>query len=583
MLVFGDRDHAVSAQAQEACLTAALDRAAGSTGLARHAALVGAFIAAGELVQGLADQSFAETGRDESAVEAAPAMGALMRLARAVVASWRSGFADSSVPDLGRGELAAVPCGTHLGIRRAEGYAFYALYPESYVEAALRSGLPATTRVIGIRSIGAGLGALVAAALGARPPWTLRPTGHPFRREVCPGPSIAAALAAEPEEPVAVVDEGPGLSGSSFGAVIDWLEAAGVSRRSIHLFPSHAGAPGPDASAAHRTRWAGLPKHVVEIDAWLLRSPVRAHRIETWLADLLGPLDGEPEELSAGAWRARSYLSEADWPACNLQQERRKFLVHARGTSFLARFAGLGAAGAEAFGRARQIAEAGFGPPVAGLVHGFLVECWLEASSLDQSPVARSGLIARLAEYLSFRSRHMPAPEGSGAALGTLFTMAVHNTREALGAAAADALAASLPLPQSFPPSRRVATDNRLLPHEWLVLPGGRLLKSDGFDHCAAHDLIGCQDIAWDVAGAAVELDLSPDETERLAAEIGRQAGFPVDRTLLAALRPCYLAFRMGACTLAAEALGGSEGARLSMAAHRYRACLREALPHAAA
>jgi hypothetical protein len=365
--------------------------------------------------------------------------------------------------------------------------------------------------------------------------------------------------------------------------VIDWLEAVGVAQHRIHLFPSHAGAPGPNASAAQRERWAALPRHVVESDEWLLRSPVRARRIETWLAHLLGPLDGAPEELSGGAWRARRYPSEAGWPASNLQQERRKFLVRAKGTPFLARFAGLGTAGAEAFGRARQLAEAGFGPPVAGLVHGFLVERWLEASSLDQSPLARPSLIARLVEYLAFRSRHMPAPDESGAPLGTLFTMAVHNTRQALGSAAGDALAESLPPPQSLPPPRRVATDNRLLPHEWLVLPGGRLLKSDGFDHCAAHDLIGCQDIAWDVAGAAVEFDLAPDETERLAAQIGQEAGLPVDRTLLASLRPCYLAFRMGACMLAAEALGGPEGARLSMAAHRYRAGLREALPHAAA
>jgi len=34
----------------------------------------------------------------------------------------------------------------------------------------------------------------------------------------------------------------------------------------------------------------------------------------------------------------------------------------------------------------------------------------------------------------------------------------------------------------------------------------------------AGHDLVGCQDIAWDVVGAAVELGLSQAEEERLAA-----------------------------------------------------------------
>lgn len=72
-------------------------------------------------------------------------------------------------------------------IRRPEGYAHYALYPESFLEAALRSGLTSETVVIGVRSIGVGLGALVAAALGSRPAYSLRPTGDPFRRHVLPG------------------------------------------------------------------------------------------------------------------------------------------------------------------------------------------------------------------------------------------------------------------------------------------------------------------------------------------------------------------------------------------------------------
>jgi hypothetical protein len=62
---------------------------------------------------------------------------------------------------------------------------------------------------------------------------------------------------------------------------------------------------------------------------------------------------------------------------------------------------------------------------------------------------------------------------------------------------------------------RRVQTDNKLPPWEWLLLPDGRVLKSDAIDHHQAHDLIGSQDIAW-VAGAIVELGISQQESLRL-------------------------------------------------------------------
>ena len=41
------------------------------------------------------------------------------------------------------------------------------------------------------------------------------------------------------------------------------------------------------------------------------------------------------------------------------------------------------------------------------------------------------------------------------------------------------------------------------------LLKDPTLLKTDALDHSEGHDLIGCQDIAWDVVGAATELELS--------------------------------------------------------------------------
>jgi hypothetical protein len=574
MLVFGDRQRRVETTFLEADVQTALQRSAVSdSGLSRHAALVDAFIAAAELVQGLADDAFRRSGCDRPDMVPTQAMGALMSLASSVVTSWRSGFAETAMPTLALG-WAGPP--RTVSTRTAEGYSFYALYPEGYAEAAFRSGLPPQTRIIGIRSIGTSLAAIVAAALGAPAPWTVRPKGHPFRREIAVDRELSKAVMPERDHLFAVVDEGPGLSGSSFGAVIDWLEACGVERCRIHVFPGHSGDLGPQAHVAHRERWATLPRHVVSFDELVLQSANPAHHLSHWLESLVGePAVGALEDISGGAWRARRYRDEADWPASNIQQERRKFLFSTGRGAFLARFVGLGEAGAAALCRAVSLSRAGFTPPVLGLVHGFLVERWLDGESLDESDALasdsdRQDLITRIAGYLAFRACHLPAPEGSGASLPELYEMAMRNAGLALGPDASRALAALLPEPECLPGLRRVATDNRLMLHEWIRSAGGPLLKTDGIDHCAAHDLIGCQDVAWDIAGAAEELELSPTEAEMLRTLVEHRTGWPVHRAILKTMRLCYLAFQLGASTLAAESLGGKEADRLTMAAHRY-------------
>jgi len=125
---------------------------------------------------------------------------------------------------------------------------------------------------------------------------------------------------------------------------------------------------------------------------------------------------------------------------------------------------------------------------------------------------------------------------------------------------------------------RRIETDNRMHPWEWLLV-GERLIKADALDHSAAHDLVGCQDVGWDIAGATVEFDLSEEEASRLCTIVERESGFPVMAEILAFMRPCYLAFQMGAHVMAAWSLGdGPEAGRLRRAADRYSALLREHL-----
>src|SRR4051794_26733771 len=95
--------------------------------------------------------------------------------------------------------------------------------------------------------------------------------------------------------------------------------------------------------------------------------------------------------------------------------------------------------------------------------------------------------------------------------------MARFNTAQLLGEEAAREIDRCLPqLDELQGFVRRVETDTLLHPWEWLRTPDGGLLKTDALDHHAGHDLIGCQDIAWDIAGAMVELDLSDSEEDRL-------------------------------------------------------------------
>ena len=162
-----------------------------------------------------------------------------------------------------------------------------------------------------------------------------------------------------------------------------------------------------------------------------------------------------------------------------------------------------------------------------------------------------------------------------------LWEMARYNARLALGEKLARRLDRFAPLLERLAGGvRRVETDNRTHAWERLLAPNGRLLKTDALDHHAAHDFVGCQDVAWDVAGAAVELGLTPGERDRLCAAVEAETGRAVDPDLLALLAPCYLALQLGDHTLSTEIAADqpAEATRLRAAAARYRERLRHEL-----
>jgi hypothetical protein len=476
-------------------------------------------------------------------------------------------------------KLADFP--SQIEIKKPEGYAFYALYPEAYGEAASRAGL-GHLLCIGIRSIGTGLSAMVATATGSPNPHTVRPLGHPFRRSVRPGPKLERALLQKPQSTYAIVDEGPGLSGRSFGAVADWLESKGVGQDRIHFFPGHSNDLGPEASEAHRGRWRTAQRHVIDMAAILASAAKPAHRLTSWIADVIGAADEPIEDISAGRWRALRFARETEWPPAHLQQERLKYLVRSGSGTWLCKFAGLGREGEEKNACAAALAEAGFTPAVAGLRHGFIIERWLDADA-GMEAVPRARLIDRVGDYLGFRARHLLDVERPGASLSALREMALHNTAEALGETAARRLGSSLP-DLAERRARPVVSDNRMHAWEWLHDGKDLVVKADAIDHARAHDLIGCQDVAWDIAGALVELRLRPEEFESLCTIVENHTGRGIDPLLVGFLTRCYLAFQLGYYALAERALAFSiEAPKLREARARYQRCLCSLLSKGAA
>src|SRR5690606_15408624 len=92
----------------------------------------------------------------------------------------------------------------------------------------------------------------------------------------------------------AVVDEGPGLSGSSLASVARWLFEQGVESRRIRFFPSHAGRPGPCASLETRALWDCVTCHPASEHDMVVHS----RGLRRWVEEKIGPLQGTLREVS---------------------------------------------------------------------------------------------------------------------------------------------------------------------------------------------------------------------------------------------------------------------------------------------
>lgn len=458
-------------------------------------------------------------------------------------------------PDIAKclASLSELGLPEQIEVSTPEGYAWYGVYPQAYLKAAqlfFEQQAPARVIVIGIRSIGTGLSGVVAAALEALgvmvERYTVRPHGHPFDRTLRLGSAMRARWGNAGQCHFAVVDEGPGLSGSSFASVAKELEASGVQQEQIVFFPSWDPDPGELLNESAQRIW-------------------RTHRKFT--ADAAAMPAGQ--NLSGGAWRSLLYSAPADYPAVHPQHERIKCLAEDNAGRVLRKFAGLGLYGSAKLQRAQQIAARGFTPAPEGLSNGFLSQRFVDGCPLTRG-FSDEALASTMANYLNFLSdtfqveRRPPFEE--------LLEMIEVNVREGLG----DRWLALLdPLPakrRMIEDSTAVAIDGRMLPHEWLANVDG-YLKTDALDHHDDHFFPGCQDIAWDVAGAIIEFEWDAAQQQCFLTRM--------DATLrrLPFYRIAYAAFRLGYAVQSAKTLESSpEALRFHRLAAYYRHTLQAAL-----
>jgi hypothetical protein len=487
-------------------------------------------------------------------------------------------------------QLAAIErigaAGGILTMCTPEGFAWYGLYPDAYAQAAaawLRDTKPAApVMVFGIRSIGTTLAATVTAVLRARGVQvtccTLRPQGHPFHR--------TCVLPANLRPPVhaLIVDEGPGLSGTSMVAVAEALLARGTARSAITFFPGHAHGPGRCASNRARTWWKETPVRCVRWEELkFAERPALRTLHEVAQAVLEETLPGPLLDVGGGRWwQAVEHDNERPFALAPFLEQPKLLARAPSSAGLLFKFTGFALAPSPGL-ELRTLAEvqalhlatlAQRGLSVAPLAntHGWIVLPWLEGRPLRAADMS-GPFLHRLAAYImavaqapleaaerqaGFQRLRRLLETNAGALLGT---SAAHIAARASVRVEAQIIRCELP---SY-------GDGRLAPHEWIktVAQGGRIFKVDAGGHQADHTAIGAQPLWWDLAGAAVEWDLDAATAELLAQMLGLREG-----KLARYFRAAYAAFRAAIAWYRQSASAGEPEQAQSAAAlsyYRYR------------
>ena len=515
-------------------LVADLDRLVASCAHDR-AAVLDALIEAGELEAAMEDAGCADAA-------------SASRITDALACTLCTGdpSAAKKAPDI----LSHIDIPATLNVSPPEGFTYYALHPLDFANVLKRiPDQPRECAIIGIRTIGTTLSAVVLAALSAAgrraTRITVRPAGHPYSRSTEFTPDQLRWVQQNIASQFLVVDEGPGRSGSTFLSVAEALLRAGVAGNRITLIGSRE--PDVKSLCAQEApaRWQEF--------RFIATSPSVSERFNEWTF------------AGSGNWRQYLLPHGEPWPESWTQMERLKFI--SPDEQRLYKFEGMGAIGSESRSRAFALANAGFGPTAFDAGDGFLAYDLLQGARMHPENVGTS-LLDRMAGYCAFRYANF--------AVTTVPTQ----LREMLEFNVSREFGVTLALPDDvFCTAHTVIVDGRMQPHEWIATGMNQYIKIDGVDHGDNHFFPGPCDIAWDLACIAVEWRLNNAALEYLMNGFRRLSEADVSASLLL-YRLAYCVFRLGFCKMAISTVKGSpEEQRLTAAYDHYRAMAYSLLP----
>jgi hypothetical protein len=524
-------------------------------------------IAAGELESAVSDALFRDADRADP--RAATFRALSTAIAREFLAACEGRQIDPARARRLIDALQQTQLPDTVELRTSEGYAYYGLFPETYAASARRFAnevTPARVCAIGIRSIGTSLSAVVAAALEPIcdvTSCTVRPRGHPFDRQVLLDASIRDVWRQENQLGAffPVVDEGPGISGSSFASVVCALAEIGVPRGRIVLLPSWDPPADKLRSTTARRIWTDHRRYVATaIDAGI--TPERA----------FGAHDAG-DDWSGGRWRQRLLSDEGRWPAVQPQHERWK--AHIVNERRVIKFSGLGEYGIKTLERGARLSDLCGAAPPRGLRSGFIDFPFVDGEIAR--PPFTSDDAERVGRYIGDRAAEFGCDRATDAA--ALVEMIQTNVLELLGDDARLGEDTTERLQRSFANAPASDIDGRMFPREWIRTREG-LVKVDAVDHGHDHFFPGPQNPSWDLAAAISELELDDAAGQRLADAYTRASGDTHASERLPAYQLAYAAFRGGYAALARDVLiGTSEAERFERVLARYRDRVRRLIP----
>jgi hypothetical protein len=467
-----------------------------------------------------------------------------------------------------------------LTIKLPEGFSLYALYPEQYLIAAAQwlaehsQQQACGALVVGIRSIGTTLAAVVSAVLRAQG-WqvqslTVRPTGHPYTRHV-----EISGVKINPSAWALIVDEGPGISGSSMAATASALVQAGVDRSHIAFLPGHPNNPGGAGSEEVQVWWQTTPRYVADVKSLVFNTLSLQEALAATLSEPVYRI----EDFSSGQWRHAVYADAKVWPAICTAFERIKYRYTLQsGKRVIFKFLGLASTSPDLTPTAESMAALlraraaqGLAAPVLGVAYGFVATEWIEGTPLSRD-VLSPALVDTLGAYMARVAGSSMADGEARVAIERLTEMLHVNIGESFGDEAAELLPRYQP--SDHPSARDLQStygDGHMQPYEWIVDRANQLHKVDSVGHESDHTLVGQQSVAWDIAGAIVEWRLEDDAIERLLKAFTAAGGVYLELDTLNFYRAAYLALRLGACSLAAQVHDPHERDRLLNASAIYR------------